>query len=156
LLFYRDKNLFLVAGSKAFVVRKDKVTADNASITIYYGKDSIYHPGVEFKYIVKDRELALIRGGEGKNQSPCFDSYHNLDLYFDGLYWKIDDPIIDMKMISGVGESKAVFESSNFFRKNRFLKLQGLSENHPMYSVKQYCEKHDTKVVYTSDLAKEM
>ena len=156
LFFYREKNIFLVAGSKAFVVRKDKVTADNASITIYYGKDSIYHPGVEFKYIVKDRELALIRGEEGKNQSPCFDSYHNLDLFFDGLYWKIDDPIIDMKMISGVGESKAVFESSNFFRKNRFLKLQGLSENHPMYSVKQYCEKHDTKVVYTTDLAKEM
>ncbi|MEO8086365.1 MAG: hypothetical protein ABI763_06080 [Bacteroidota bacterium] len=156
LIFYRDKHVFLVAGSKAFVVRKDKVTADNASITIYYGKDSIYHPGVEFKYIVKDRELALIRGGEGKNQSPCFDSYHNLDLFFDGLYWKIDDPIIDMKMISGVGESKAVFESSNFFRKNRFLKLQGLSEMHPMFIVKQYCEKHDTKVVYTTELAKEM
>ncbi len=156
LIFYRDKKPFLIAGSKAFVVRKDKVTADNASITIYYGKDSIYHPGVEFKYIVKDRELALIRGGDGKNQSPCFDSYHNLDLFFDGLYWKIDDPIIDMKMISGAGESKAVFESSNFFRKNRFLKLQGLSETHPMFSVKQYCERHDTKVVYTTELAKEM
>ncbi len=156
LLFYRDKKLFLVAGSKAFVVRKDKVTSDNASITIYYGKDSIYHPGVEFKYIVKDRELALIRGEEGKNQSPCFDSYHNLDLFFDALYWKIDDPIINMKMISGAGESKAVFESTNFFRKNRFLKLQGLSETHPMYSVKQYCEKHDTKIVYTTEIAKEM
>jgi hypothetical protein len=156
LLFSRDKNLFLVAGSKAFVVRKEKITADNASITIYYGKDSIYHPAVEFKYIVKDRELALIRGGEGKNQSPCFDSYHNLDLFFDGLYWKIDDPIIDMKMISGAGESKAVFESSNFFRKNRFLKLQGLNDTHPMYSVKQYCERHGSKVVYTEELAKEM
>jgi hypothetical protein len=156
LIFKRDKKPFLVAGSKAFVVRKDKVTSDNASITIFYGKDSIYHPGVEFKYIVADRELALIRGGDGKNQSPCFDSYHNMDLYFDALYWKIDDPIIDMKMISGVGESKAVFESSNFFRKNRFLKLQGLSEVHPMFSVKQYCERHATKVVYTEELAKEM
>ncbi len=154
LFFYRNKKVFLIAASKAFVVRKEKITADNAAVTFLLDTDSIYHPAVELKYIVKDRELALIRGEEGKNQSPYFDSFHNIDMYFDGLYWKIDYPIIDMKMISGVGESKAVFESSNYFRMKRFLKLQGLSEEHPMYKVKQYCEAHGTRVVYVEDFAK--
>lgn len=37
-------------------------------------------------------------------------------MYFDAMVWKIDDPLIDMKMISGEGEVKLVFESANFFR----------------------------------------
>jgi hypothetical protein len=156
LTFYRKGKPFLVAQSKSFSVRKDRLTSDKASVTIFFELDSIYHPGVTFKYIVNDRELALIRGEEGKSKSPYFNSYHQIDMYFDGLYWKIDDPIINMKMISGTGESKATFESSNYFRKQRFLRLQGLSTEHPLFSIKKYSEKHGDRVVYTEDLAREM
>lgn len=156
LIFYRDKKPFLLAESKSFSIRKDKLTSDIAAVTIFFEKDSIYHPGVSFKYIVKDRELALIRGEVGRSSSPYFDSYHQVDMYFDGLYWKIDDPIINLKMISGTGESKATFESSNFFRKQRFFRLQGLSSQHPLFLIKQFSEKNGSKVIYTEDLAKHM
>jgi hypothetical protein len=157
LIFYRDKKPFLLSESKSFAIRKDKLTADIASVTFFLGKDSIYHPGVTFKYNVKDRELSLIRGEEGKSKSPYFDSFHQVDMYFDGLYWKIDEPIINMKMISGTGESKATFESGNFFRKLRFLRLQGLSTTHPLFTIKQFVEKNGgNKTIYTEDLAKYM
>ena len=156
LTFYRAKKPFLLAESKSFSIRKEKLTSDNAAVTIFFEKDSIYHPGVTFKYIVKDRELALIRGEEGKSRSPYFDSYHQVDMYFDGLYWKIDDPIINMKMISGTGESKATIESSNYFRKQRFFRLQGLSSQHPLFTIKQFAEKNGSKVIYTEDLARYM
>jgi hypothetical protein len=156
LTFYREKKPFLLAQGLRFSIRKEQLTSDNASVKIFFEKDSIYHPGVTFKYIVKDREVALIRGEEGKSKSPYFDSFHAVDMYFDGLYWKIDEPLINLKMISGTGESKATFESSNYFRQHRFLRLQGLSEIHPLFSIKQYATKHDTKIIYTEDLAKEM
>ncbi len=160
IIFYREKKPFLILGSKSFAIRKEKITSDNASVIMRFDNDSthdsIYHPNVTFKYIVKDREIALIRGEEGKSKSPYFDSYHQIDMYFDGLYWKIDEPLINMKMISGEGESKATFESSNYFRKLRFLRLQGLSQVHPLFSVKEYSLKHDTKIIYTEDFAKEM
>lgn len=155
-IFYRDKKPFLVLASKSFAIRKEKITSDNSAVTLYFEKDSIYHPSLTFKYIVKDREIALIRGEDGKSKSPYFDSYHQIDMYFDGMYWKIDNPIIEMKMISGEGESKATFESSNYFRKLRFLRLQGLSQVHPLFTIKEFCQKHDTKEIYTQDLAKEM
>lgn len=155
-IFYRDKKPFLVLSSKSFAIRKEKITSDNSAVTIYFEKDSIYHPSLTFKYIVKDREIALIRGEDGKSKSPYFDSYHQIDMYFDGMYWKIDNPIIEMKMISGEGESKATFESSNYFRKLRFLRLQGLNQVHPLFTIKEFCQKHDTKEIYTQDLAKEM
>lgn len=156
LYFYREKKPFLIMFSKGFVIRKEKITSDNAAVKIVFGEDSIYHPGLSFKYIVNDREIALIRGEEGKSLSPYFDSFHQLDMYFDALYWKLDEPQINLKMISGVGESKASFESSNYFRKQRFLRLQGLSEVHPLYSVKKFVEKQGNPIVYTEDLAKEM
>ncbi|MCX6292316.1 MAG: hypothetical protein NT126_11210 [Bacteroidetes bacterium] len=156
LIFHRDGQPFLVAASKGFVVRKDKITSDHASVTIFFEKDSVYQPGLELKYIVNERELALVRGEDGKSKSPYYDSYHEVDMYFDALYWKIDDPLIDLKMISGAGESKALFESSNYFRRGKFLKLQGISEVHPLYTIQQFAEKNQTKVVYTEDLAKYM
>ncbi len=156
IIFHLNGKVFLVAASKGFVVRPERITSDNASVTIYWQKDSVYHPGLEFKYITKDRELALIRGENGKSTSPYYDSYHQLDMYFDAFYWKIDEPLINLKMISGVGQSKALFESSNYFREDRFLKMQGMSVEHPLYTVKKYGESIHSKVIYTKDLAKFM
>ena len=156
LIFYREGKPFILAQSKRFAIRKERLTSDDASITIFFEEDSIYHPGVTFKYIVADRELALIRGEEGKSKSPYFDSYHQVDMYFDALYWKIDEPIINMKMISGSGESKATFESSNYFRKQRFLRIQGLTQIHPLSTIKQIAEKNNSKIVTTDDLMKAM
>ena len=156
LIFSREKKPFLIAGSDGFVVRKDRITADQASVLFNLDGDSIYHPSITFKYMVADREVTLIRAEEGKSQAPYYDSFHQIDMYYDGLYWKIDDPLIDLKMISGAGESKATFESSNYFRKNRFLKLQGLSDVHPLFTIKQFAQSQGNNIVYTEDLAKYM
>lgn len=151
--FHLNGKAFLVAASKGFVVRQDRITSDNAAVTLHWEKDSVFHPGLEFKYITEDRELALIRGGNGRSSGPYFDSWHQLDMYFDALYWKIDEPQIKLKMISGAGESKALFESSNYFRESKFLKIQGIRTEHPLYSVKKYSQSTGSKVIYTKDFA---
>ena len=68
-----------------------------------------------------------------------------MDLDFDQLVWKITDPLMDLKMISGGGESKLKFESVNFFSRQRFDKIQGLSEVHPLFKIKQFVEEHNAK-----------
>jgi hypothetical protein len=154
LFFYRNKKPLIIADSRAFIVRPDRIISDDAAITIFYEKDSVYHPDLVLKYIVKDRELTVTRGDEGKNQSPFTDSWHKVDMTFDALYWKIDEPLMDIKMITGVGENKALFESENYFRKKRFLKVQGLANEHPFYTLQQYAKKTGSDVIYTEDLSK--
>jgi hypothetical protein len=156
LFFYRNNKPMVTASARAFIVRTEKITSDDAGITIYFEKDTIYHPDLILKYIVKDRELTLLRGEEGKNQSPFTSSFHQVDMIFDALYWKIDEPLMDIKMITGAGENKALFESANYFRKKRFLKVQGLSPIHPFYTIQQFAKKNNSNVVYTLDLAKSM
>ncbi|MEO0311342.1 MAG: hypothetical protein RIQ89_999, partial [Bacteroidota bacterium] len=155
LYFYKENKLQMVAASQGFVVRPERITSDNAAIAIYHDGDSIYHPSLTFKYIVADRELALIRAEEGKSKAPFNDSYHQIDMYFDGIYWKIDEPLMNFKMISGAGESEANFESNGYFKRSRFEKMQVLSEVHPMFVIMRYCEQRDQRKVYVTDLAKE-
>ncbi|MEI6817430.1 MAG: hypothetical protein WCL14_12530 [Bacteroidota bacterium] len=152
IVYYKNKPT-LVARSQNFTIRPEKITSSNAAVSLYYEKDSIYHPGLEFKFITKDRELALIRNDEGASKAPYYDSYHKLDMYFDAFYWKIDDPLIQIKMISASGQSSASFESNNFYRDYRFRNVQGVSETHPFYTLKHFSEKMNSKEFLAVDLA---
>lgn len=154
LTFKRAGKKFLVAASKNFVVKSDRVVSSEAAVTIYFDKDSMYHPGLEFKYLYKDKEVSLIRNAESGNASPFFDSYHAVDMYFDGLTWKTDDPVIDLKILTAAGEHKLSFESASFFRQERIFQLQGISSQNPLYTVKQYAEKNQITEIFTQEFAR--
>lgn len=160
LTFMRSGKPFVVFASKSFVVKPDRVVSDKSAVTIYWEKDgkkdSIYHSGVELKYINKEREVSIFRNTQSNSGAPFYDSYHKVDMYFDALTWKIDDPLMDLKIISGGGEIKLSLESSNFYRDQRFYKIQGISEESPLYKLKKYAEKTGSKVIYTKDLAADM
>ncbi len=146
----------LTMRSRGFVIRPDRIVSTNAAAIIHWEKDSIYHPGIEFKYNYKDKIVTLTQNDQTGVSGPYFDSYHKMDLQFEQLVWKVTDPLMDVKMITGAGENKLRFESVNYFSRQRFDKIQGISEVHPLYTIKQYCEKNSTRVVYVTDLAQYM
>ncbi|MBK5284143.1 MAG: hypothetical protein JJE25_01965, partial [Bacteroidia bacterium] len=145
--FHPKNKLQLSVSSPGFIIRTDRITSQRASASIFFENDSIYHPGLEFKYIDKDREVALIRG-EGQSNTPAFDSYHQVFMLFDAIYWKVDDPLMDMKMITGKSESRLVLESADFYRENRFNKIQATSDISPLATIKQFAQKQQSKIIY--------
>ena len=150
-----DEKPFMEIASKSFIIRPERISSENASVTIHFAGDSIYHPGIGMKYMTKEREMTLLFDNV-KSRGPFYDSYHNVDLYVEEVRWKIDDPVITMKMVTGTGESRMVIESSNMFSDPRFMKIQGMSSVNPLYIIKQFAEKYSTRVIYAEDLAKEM
>ena len=157
LSFKKDGKVFVVTASKAYTIRIDRISSSFAAISIYWKGDSIYHPGLEMKYINDTKELTLIRGMNDISASPFFDTYHKLDMYFEALYWKMEKPNIDFSMIKVPGRtSEAFFESSNYYSEARFNKLQGIDEINPLYRVKKYAEAYDTKEITVDDLSKQM
>jgi hypothetical protein len=155
LKFKRNKKIFLVAGSKSYIIRPDRIASENASIRIYWENDSIYHPGLALKFIFKDRELSLIRDNSGIARTPYSDTYHQLDMYIEALYWKLDEPQIDLRMIQGSAENNANFESSSFFKDSRYNRMQGLDERHPLILIKNFTEKHKSTIVNIDEFARE-
>jgi hypothetical protein len=153
LTFKRDKKAFLVVSSRSFVVRPDRISSDNAAFVCYFNEDSIFHPSLEMKYISKDRELSLIRSTNSGITMPFFNSFHQMDMYVDAIYWKIDDPLMELKMLSGQGESKMVLESNNLYTDERFQKMQGIADVSPLFTLKQYAEKN-SRYINSVDFAK--
>lgn len=143
---YKDNKPFIILSSLSYIIRKDRLLSSNAAITIYLDKDSIYHPGLEIKFIDQKKELTLLRGEEGLARTPFFDSYHKMDIYCEAIYWKTNEPKIDFAMIKGgTGENEVLFESNDFYDLGRFDRMQGMDEIHPLQSLKDYSDKMKSK-----------
>jgi len=166
-IFKHNGTKFVWAGSKTFVIDKDKIISDKVSTTIYLASidsvtgelelDSIYHPGLSLYYSNTKRKLSIYRKDEGISRTPFLDSYHNVDMYVEELNWKLGEDYIDMKSIQQQGiESKAYFESVNLFSRNRYDRLQGLDRINPVRAVFDYTEKIGFDEFYADEFASYM
>ncbi len=168
LTFKKDGAPFLVCRSKSFAIRKYRVNSDRASMSLRFEGDSIYHPGLVMRYTYKEldknntkdsvwitkREVAFFRETEGLSQSPFFNTYHRLDMYFEALYWKMDEPMINFSMIRGPGSSSdALFESANYYSDGRFEKIRALDDLHPLQALKNYANICGSRLFPVSDFA---
>jgi len=139
LTFYKDGAPFLISRSKSFAIRKDRVNSERASVSILFEGDSIFHPGLTMKYLDSLRELSFVRLNEGLAQSPFFNSYHRIEMFFEALYWQMDEPKMDFSMIRGPGSSsEALFESMNYYSEGRFEKIRGIDDVDPLTHLKRF------------------
>lgn len=130
---------FLKVASKLFSIQDDKFISTQAAITIYIGEhDSIYHPGLEFKFLKENKEVVLTRHNEGISNTPYYDSFHFLQLFVEAMYWKMNESFISFGMTKGSSESKARFRSDKFFNELEYDRMQGLDEVHPLVSLNYF------------------
>ncbi|MCF8369685.1 MAG: hypothetical protein K9G76_11650 [Bacteroidales bacterium] len=157
LIIKKDKKEFMKVLSDNYVIYPDKIVAALATTTIYHDQDSIFHPGLKFSYVDENKELSLVRAGDGTSTSPYYDSFHNLDIYAEAIYWKMDEPFLNFETVKGAsGMGRAVFESSSYFSKPRYLRLQGIDPLNPLDVVRNYVRKYNVSEVSVQGLAEEM
>ena len=156
LTFYRDDVPFLVSRSLNYSIKPDKISSASSAVTFFLEEDSIYHPGLTFKFVRKDRLLTLVRDEEGVSQAPYSNSFHNIEMTFEALYWNIDDPTIEMGTLFGSTDKKANFESVNYYRESRYEVWQLHDRVHPLVQLKDVSAKLGSNVFTALDLAQEM
>jgi hypothetical protein len=140
--------------SQFFFIRHNRIDAASTSTTLLYEDDSIYHPGLQMKYIDEKKELTMSRDQTKRTFSPWFDSYHKIEIYCEELSWILGESKIDFGMMRGPNQQgKAVFESSNYYTLGRYDKLQGIDEQNPLAILKQFCEKKKKKVFTLDEIS---
>lgn len=153
----KDKRTLIRLNSKSFVVRPDRLISQRATATIYHENDSIYHPGLQLRYLHENREIALIRNGEGVSGSPFSSSFHSIDMYFQGIYYRMDADSVTFEMLRGMNtKGSAIFESDNFYSEERFNQLQGIDEINPINVIYSYTEKYKVTTFLLPDLVEFM
>ncbi|MBN2214992.1 MAG: hypothetical protein JW723_12185 [Bacteroidales bacterium] len=141
IFIFRNDSLLLLANSGYYAFRADRINGVNTSVVIYLDRDSIFHPGLDFRYIVPARELTLSRSERFTSQSPFYNSYHNIDMSIEQLVWKTDEPLMHFRAPVGATIGRANFESADFFNSDWFNKLQGMDEVHPLILIRSFSRK---------------
>lgn len=134
----KGEKVLMQVKSKYFVFHPEVINGINTVVKIFLEKDSIFHNDLNFTYFVNLKEVNLTRGESFSSRSPYFNSYHKVDMDFEQLTWKIDQPIISMTMARGATIGKARFESQNYFRQDQYDKLQGMDNIHPLVAIKKF------------------
>lgn len=156
LTVYRDGYAFLQMRSLNFTIRPDRIISDRVGVTFYLEEDSITHPSLDFRFMKDTRMLTLIRNDEGQSKSPYYNSFHMVDMYFEALYWNIDDPVISFGNLVGSTQNRAAFESFNYFQMQRYNQLQGMAQFNPLYSIRKYARSINSDEFYIEGLAADM
>jgi len=152
LLFHRNDTIFLRASSKAFVINTERIISDNAAISFYLGSDSIHHPGLNFKFFPKKKQVTLYRDNQGMAISPYFDSFHQIDMDFEVLNWNQEDPLIEMTSLMGSTRTEATFTSENFFKLSEYRHLQGRGDVNPLLQIQRLSEQVGSKDLMIKEL----
>ncbi len=153
LMFNRKGLPFLKVGAKAFFIKPEKIVSQTASATFYLNNDSIYHPGLSFKFFIDNRKISLIRDHKGIKLTPYSDSYHQVDMDFEVLEWQVDSPMIEFKNLTGGTKTDATFVSADYFSNDAYTGMMVMQTDHPLYNIKKLVDKLDTNYITNEDLA---
>ena len=132
-----NDSIWMVVKSKNYVFRKDRVNANNVSLNIHLDQDSIYHNNLSFAYLVEQKEVNFTRSDVASSKAPYNNSYHKINMDFEQLLWKVEEPTMSLSTTRGSAGGTAQFRSQNFFDQRYYESLQYFDAVHPLVAVKQ-------------------
>ncbi|OYT16720.1 MAG: hypothetical protein B7C24_06375 [Bacteroidetes bacterium 4572_77] len=156
LVFKREGERFITLRSQSFSIEPERMRSQYASITIHYHQDSIFHNGLRMNYSNEKRELSLIRDEQGLRADPFFNTFHQLDMFVEAVYWNMNEDVIDFDMIKGMNKRPAYFTSNNRYSLYQFNKMQGYDSKHPLSELRNYSKARGTDIVYITEYAQHL
>ncbi|MDZ7845925.1 MAG: hypothetical protein U5L96_03630 [Owenweeksia sp.] len=144
LRFQYDGVEVLTARAERFLLRFDKIESDQTEISLKLDKDSIYHPKVTLRFLPEMEQVNIIRQDEGLGQTPFSDTYHDVDMSFEILSWKVGEPQMQISNLNLGSESPVIFESKEYYRGKRFSALSGLDTKNPLYRLQSMTQTYST------------
>jgi hypothetical protein len=151
---FRNDTLYLKVRSKEFLFSKTGLNSPETSISLYLGKDSIYHSNLGFSYLSTTKQLNLFRTNNPISQSPYFDTFHSIDMYFEYLSWNMNESKIILSRARGASIGLAQFESSSFFNSDYFMRLIGIDDYHPLNRLIKFSQWYYSETFPVAEFAK--
>ena len=151
---FRNDTLYLKITAGEFLFSKTGLNSQETEMSLYLDKDSIYHSTLGFSYIASSRQVSLFRTNSPVARSPYFDSFHNLDMYFENLAWDMDESKIILSRARSTALGQAQFESTSFFNADYFLRLMVLDEYHPLNRLVKFAEFYYSETFPISEFAR--
>ncbi len=152
--FKREGKTVISTKSTSFLLKENVIESALCNTIVYLKKDSIYHSAIHLRYSVPKKEVWLIRGENGSERMPFYDTYHQLEIYSEALYWNLNEEAIEFKFLPATGGTNtAVFESINFFEQHRIDKVRVFSRTNPMHTLYEFFRLNKTRKASLKEIA---
>jgi hypothetical protein len=153
------KKLQFRGAAELFVIRKgERIAGEGVETTLYFDQDSFYHPSVNLKFDIPNKELNLFRGDRGSDRNPFFNSLHQVNIDVENIDWYLEKDSLVFGQ-TGVGFAKtkktASFESLKYFEQDDYIRLQNISSTNPIAMIKVYADQ-EGDLLNARNLAKKM
>ncbi|MCE7994092.1 MAG: hypothetical protein HEP71_19045 [Roseivirga sp.] len=148
-----EKRFTAYSGSFTFNSEDSVVSTKNASVAVYHGKDSVFHPVVELEYKYGKGLLKLIPAKNGFTTTPFRTSFYNMDVVGDLLHWDLSQDTFNISTVSARNEIPVMVESKNYFNSNRFFSLAELYDFHPLLMAAGMAKRSGGDSFYLLELA---
>jgi len=136
LYIYKGKDVFAKLSALYCTFGKTNIIVNNARMLIYIDQDSIWHPGLNFNYLIQDEKVSLTRSVDKIYKSKFYDSYHKLEIDVEEISFGLKDSLILFKSPPGTTFRKAIFQSSNYFSKDDYDEVRMRDNFHPLEKIK--------------------
>ena len=154
LLFNYEGSPIIKAKSERILLRQDILNSDATQITITLDNDSIFHPKSSLRFIPAQNQLTLNRTNEGLSLTPYSDTYHDMDIFFEVMSWKLNEPQLHLGNLNLGAASPVIFESQNYYRGERMDEIKGLDEVGPLRNIASVVETFGSKTLSLDDMAR--
>jgi hypothetical protein len=135
----KSDSISFTAHSLAFYIDNRLIVTDNCAIVLRIGEDSIFHPHLQLRFHNQVRLLELIRTKDDMSKVHYTNSYHKINMDFTWMRWFIDKYKIEFSMIKTPGvPNEAMFESSDYYRLERYREIQKRDPQHPLAVVTNF------------------
>ncbi|MCC7317552.1 MAG: hypothetical protein IT219_03410, partial [Bacteroidales bacterium] len=96
--FMKNKKAVIRLSSNSFLITSDRIQTVRGSMKIYIENDSIFHPGLWFRYDHLKRQLTMLRPDISiPDGGPFINTYHKLNMFAEAAYWQLDSDEIIFK-----------------------------------------------------------
>lgn len=126
-----DKDFKSKMISNNFSINNDgKISSNQSETTLYFGTDSIYHPGANLKF-VPGESITLFSGKKSASKAPFYDSYFKTYFYTNKLVFDLKENKLFINP-PGSGNRTVKFESEHYFDKNYINRIQNVATVNPI------------------------
>lgn len=143
LTFYRDKRPFIITSGLRYSIEPERISSDEVAVRLRMDKDSLWHQSTSLRFLRDKRQLSLIKKDQGLGKAPFYNTYHQVDMYFEVLTWKQGDPLVQLGNLSGTSQNKASFESFDYFRDKRYMGMLGIDNVHPLARLNDFSKQNE-------------
>ena len=139
---------------KHFEFNDSTFFSETAKVVVYFGTDSITHPGVQLNYNDASKEFAVRKDLTSYKKTPFSNSYHLYDMDIDQVKWTFGDSCMYMRVVGAKDEVPAYFESEGMFSETNYIHLKGLLPFNPLQLLIVYSEKKNKQEMIIEDVAR--